>query len=122
MFSKRNSLKTSKVIQTKMDELENKLGLNSPNGMPEEEMSEFELQFAELKHIEWILVDMHATIEGGEAREDFETTAASHHFTEIDDYLAHRIQRVRLQIESLFVVRNIFESGWLMENEILEDE
>lgn len=77
--------------------------------MPMDEMNDFELRYAELKNIEWVLIDMHSVIEGGEAREDYETTLASHHFTEIDDYLSHRLSRVRDAIEWMFSSRDLFK-------------
>ncbi len=75
---------------------------------PEEEMTDFELRFMELRDIEWTLREMHSVIEGGEAREDYETIRASHHFNEIDDWIAHRIYRVRSEIKNLIAWKNVF--------------
>jgi len=68
-------------------------------GMDYEDMTEFERKYAEMKDIEWALMDMHSVIEGGEAREDYETTLASHHFREIDDYIRHRLSRVQSELK-----------------------
>ena len=90
------------MIERKMREMDERL-----RTMPTDEMTAFEREYDEMRCIHWTLLEMHAIIEGGEAREDYETTAAGWHFTEIDDFLDHRLNRVRDAIEYKFRLKDL---------------
>ena len=78
--------------------------------MPEDEMTDDQRWLTDMFNIEYTLVDMHACIEGGEAREDYDTSPASWHFMEVDDFLSRRIERVRDGIRWHFQMKALFAS------------
>ena len=65
--------------------------------------------FREMDYLITTVEEMFALIEGGEEREDFEEAMPSFHFTEIEEFLRNRLERMRSHVETTKTTAKIFK-------------